>query len=101
VVSEPGAKASRKPATRTCDESSWKLHGAIVVTLHLVRIAQTQENISEEAKEITWKAQHRLYERDRKLGAGRSLLQELLNCWDSSGRLEPEQRLLPSSKSQP
>ena len=70
MVSEPGAKASRKPATRTCDESSWKLRGAIVVTLHLARIAQAQESVSEEAK-------------------------------DSSRRLEPEQRLSPSSKSQP
>jgi hypothetical protein len=70
VASEPGAEASRKPATRTCDESSSKLHGAIVV--HLVSgtdCADDSRAFSEEAKEIAWKAQHRLYKRYLKLGA--------------------------------
>jgi transposase len=32
-------------------------------------LRRRQESISEEAKEIAWKAQHRLHKRDRKLGA--------------------------------
>ena len=38
-------------------------------TRYLVWIAQTQESISEEVKEIAWKAQHRLHKRYMKLGA--------------------------------
>jgi hypothetical protein len=33
------------------------------------RLRWRQESISEEAKQIAWKAQHRLHKRDRKLGA--------------------------------
>jgi hypothetical protein len=70
VASEPGAEASRKPATRTCDESSSKLHGAIVVPPCIwYGLRRRQESISEEAKEIAWKAQHRLHKRYLKLGA--------------------------------
>ncbi len=38
-------------------------------TRYLVWVAQTAESISEEVKEIAWKAQHRLHKRYMKLGA--------------------------------
>ena len=38
-------------------------------TLHLVWVAQTTGEHSEEAKEIAWKAQHRLHKRYMRLGA--------------------------------
>src|ERR1700710_46492 len=38
-------------------------------TRYLVRLTQTTGSISEEAKEIAWKAQHRLHKRYLKLGA--------------------------------
>ena len=38
-------------------------------TLHLVWLAEEAQSISEETKEIAWKAQHRLHKRYMKLGA--------------------------------
>jgi len=69
-------------------------------------LRRRQESISEEVKEIAWKAQHRLHKRYMKLGAAdkdreRLLLQLLVNCWASSGQLESGQKRSPTSKPQP
>ena len=49
---------------RICDESSSKLRGAIIVP-HAsgTALRKRQQSISEETKEIAWKAQHRLHKR--------------------------------------
>ena len=70
VVSELDAGASLKLATRTCDElfgeAAWSYRRPPGIWYGLRR---RQESISEEAKEIAWKAQHRLHKRYMKPGA--------------------------------
>src|SRR5277367_3559824 len=69
-------------------------------------LRRRQESISEEVKEIAWKAQHRLHKRYMKLGAAgkpqgkiiTAVARELLGfIW----QLEPGQKQSPASKPQP
>ena len=53
-------------------------------------LRKRQESISEEAKEIAWKAQHRLHKRYMRLAAAgkdkrKITTAVLVNCWASSG----------------
>ena len=79
-----------------------KQRGAIVV--HQViwyGLRRRQESISEEVKEIAWKAQHRLHKRYMKLGAAgkdqrkivTAVARELLGfIWAIGVKVEAEQR---------
>jgi len=69
-------------------------------------LRRRQESISEEAKEIAWKAQHRLHKRYIKLGAAGKDQRKIVTAvarerWALSGLLEAEPRLSPGSKLQP
>jgi transposase len=55
----------RAPATHCC-RNRMELSSS---ARYLVRLRRRQESISEEVKEIAWKAQHRLHKRYVKLGA--------------------------------
>ena len=99
-----GVEASRKPATRTCDESSWKLHGAIVVHPVLLPIAQTKEGFPKRRRRSRGRhnmAAQALYEIGcSRQGSEKSLRQLLVNCWDYLGDWNSS-RLWPGNKSQP
>jgi hypothetical protein len=107
IAAELGQVSRFGPATRTCDESLAKQHGAIVV--HQVSGMDCADD------------RRAFRKRSRRLHGGlntactsaigswgqpaspreRSLLQSPVNCWDSSGLLEPEQRRPSASELRP
>ena len=106
MASEPDAEASPRPATRTCDASLSKPHGAIVVR-------QGSGTDCEDDKRAFQKRRKRLrgrrntdciavFEAGRSRQGQRKIVTALhVNCWALSGLLEPEPRLFPGSKLQP
>nr|WP_254062418.1 hypothetical protein [Acidobacterium sp. S8] len=70
MASEPDAQVSLKQEMRICDESlskpAWSYRRPPGIWYGLRR---RQESISEETKEIAWKAQYRLHKRYMKLDA--------------------------------
>ena len=66
MASEPDAEASHAHLRRIVVEAAWSYRRPPGIWYGLRR---RQESISEEAKEIAWRAQHRLHKRYMRLGA--------------------------------